>query len=426
MAEQQRVMSVRSEGSAIERLSRDIALRALSKLRFGHLVLTEEGHVVGEFGDTSAEIQARIEVHHTRMYRRFLLSGDIGAGESYIDGDWSTPDLVAVIRLFAQNLEAMDAMSQRYGWLTWPLQKAAFFARRNSKQKAKQNILSHYDLGNELYTRFLDPLMQYSSAVYPHPEASLEEAQQHKLHRLCVMLDIKPGDQVLEIGTGWGGLAIFMAQHYDCHVTTTTISDAQLAYAKAKVERMGLSHKVTLLNQDYRDLTGQFDKLVSVEMIEAVGKSYLPGFFKQCSRLLKPNGRMVLQAITIADQRIKRYNRDVDFIQQHVFPGGYLPSNELMCQLTRRHTDMVIRQVEDIGLDYAKTLADWRDAYRSRAHELESLGYDERFSRFWNYYLCYCEGGFTERRVSAVQLMATKPADKGALRVLSQNLSAAN
>lgn len=426
MAEQQRVITSTSERSTVEKLSRDVALRALKKLQHGFLVITENGSVVGEFGDKNDALHARINVNHRRMYRRFLLSGDIGAGESYIDGDWNTPDLVSVIRVFAQNLDAMDAMSKRYGWLTWPLQKAAFLARRNSKRNAKQNILSHYDLGNELYTRFLDPAMQYSSAVYPTPETSLEDAQQHKMQRLCDMLDIQPGDQIMEIGTGWGGLAMYMAQHYDCHVTTTTISDAQLAYAKDKVERLGLSDRVTLLNKDYRDLDGQYDKLISVEMIEAVGKSYLPSFFKQCSRLLKPSGRMVLQAITIADQRMQRYNRDVDFIQQHVFPGGYLPSNELLCSLTRKHTDMVIRQVDDIGLDYARTLADWRQHFQARGHELNTLGYDERFARFWNYYLCYCEGGFTERRVSAVQLAATKPADKGALRTLSSNWQGAN
>lgn len=411
MTKQQRVIPYTGDEGFSDKLSREIGLRALKQLQHGFLVMTENGHTVGEFGDPNAAIQARVDVHRSRMYRRFLFNGDIGAGESYIDGDWSSPDLVAVIRLFAQNLDAMDSIAKRFGWLTWPLQKLMFLARRNSKRNAKQNILSHYDLGNELYSRFLDPLMQYSSAVYPRFDATLEEAQQHKLKRLCDMLDIQPGDSVLEIGTGWGGLAIYMAQHYDCHVTTTTISDAQLAYAKAKVERLGLSDRITLLNQDYRELQGQYDKLISVEMIEAVGKAYLPSFFKQCNQLLTPNGRMVLQAITIADQRIQRYNRDVDFIQQHVFPGGYLPSNELIAKLTCKHTDMVIRKVDDIGLDYARTLADWRHAFRSRAHELQTLGYDERFARFWKYYLCYCEGGFTERRVSAVQMTLCKPAN---------------
>lgn len=416
MSEQERVLSAPAEAKGLEKWSREIALKALARLKYGALTLTEHGHVVAEFGDKNDGLHARIDVQRVRMYRRFLMDGDIGAGESYIDGDWVTPDLVAVIRLFARNLDAMDDIAQRFGWLTWPLQKLNFMARRNSKRKAKENILSHYDLGNELYTRFLDPRMQYSSAVYPTPSATLAEAQEYKLKRLCDMLDLQPTDHVIEIGTGWGGLAVYAAKHYGCKVTTTTISDAQLAYAKEAVAAAGLNNQVELLNQDYRDLTGQYDKLVSVEMIEAVGERYLPGFFEKCSSLLKPQGRMVLQAITIADQRAKLYNRNVDFIQQHVFPGGYLPSMELMARLTRKKTDLVIRQVDDIGLDYAQTLKDWRLAFNSKRHELAQLGYDERFSRFWNYYLSYCEGGFSERRVSAVQLLATKPADKGALR----------
>ncbi|RUO35052.1 SAM-dependent methyltransferase [Aliidiomarina soli] len=416
MAEQQRAIGAPLEARGIEKWSREIALRAFARLKYGHLILTEQGHVVGEFGNKQDPLHARIDVQSARMYRRFLLNGDIGAGESYIDGDWQTPDLVAVIRIFARNLDAMDEIASRFGWLTWPLQKLAFMSRRNSKRKAKENILSHYDLGNELYSRFLDPQMQYSSAVYPDQDTSLAEAQSYKLKRLCDMLDLQPGDHLLEIGTGWGGLAVYAAKHYGCKVTSTTISDAQLAYAQTRVSAEGLDQQVTLLNQDYRDLEGTFDKLVSVEMIEAVGQQYLAGFFRKCSQLLKPSGRMVLQAITIADQRAERYNRDVDFIQQHVFPGGYLPSVELIGRLTRKKTDMVIRQLDDIGLDYAQTLSDWRQAFNQHANELSELGYDERFTRFWNYYLCYCEGGFSERRVSAVQLLATKPADKGALR----------
>ncbi|RUO31684.1 SAM-dependent methyltransferase [Aliidiomarina sedimenti] len=416
MAEQQRAIGAPLEARGIEKWSREIALRAFARLKHGHLILTEQGHVVGEFGNKQDPLHARIDVQSARMYRRFLLNGDIGAGESYIDGDWQTPDLVAVIRIFARNLDAMDEIASRFGWLTWPLQKLTFMSRRNSKRKAKENILSHYDLGNELYSRFLDPQMQYSSAVYPDQDASLADAQSYKLKRLCDMLDLQPGDHLLEIGTGWGGLAVYAAKHYGCKVTSTTISDAQLAYAQTRVSAEGLDKQVTLLNQDYRDLEGTFDKLVSVEMIEAVGQQYLAGFFRKCSQLLKPSGRMVLQAITIADQRAERYNRDVDFIQQHVFPGGYLPSVELIGRLTRKKTDMVIRQLDDIGLDYAQTLSDWRQAFNQHAKELSELGYDERFTRFWNYYLCYCEGGFSERRVSAVQLLATKPADKGALR----------
>lgn len=416
MSEQQRVIAAPAGPGLVEKYSRQLALKALSYLKQGYLILTEQGSIVGEFGDKTSALQARIEVVNNRTYRRFLFEGDIGAGESYVDGDWNTPDLLAVIRLFAVNLEAMDKIASRFSWLSWPLQKLAFFAKRNSRTNARQNILQHYDLGNNLYTRFLDSRMQYSSAVYPQPEATLEQAQQHKLARLCRMLDLQPGDHLLEIGTGWGGLAIYAAQHYGCRVTTTTISKAQYQYACEQVAEYGLQQQITLLTDDYRDLQGQYDKLVSVEMIEAVGKRWLPAFFRRCDALLKPNGRMVLQAITIADQRVSRYDRDVDFIQQVVFPGGYLPSVGMINRLLGTETSMVLRQLDDIGLDYARTLADWRQRFNQRRHELETFGYDERFNRFWNYYLSYCEGGFAERCVSAVQLLATKPAAKEALR----------
>lgn len=416
MSEQERVITTVADAGLTEKWSRKLALKALTALRHGYLILTENGHIVGEYGDKNSALKAHIDVINLRMYQRFLFQGDIGAGESYVDGDWHTLDLLAVIRLFAVNLTAMDKIATRFSWLSWPVQKLAFFAKRNSKHKARQNILSHYDLGNELYTRFLDSRMQYSSAVYPTDEATLEQAQQHKLERLCQLLDLQPSDHLLEIGTGWGGLAIYAAQHYGCKVTTTTISQAQYQYASDKAAKLGLTKQITLLTEDYRDLQGQYDKLVSIEMIEAVGKSWLPEFFSRCGQLLKSNGRMVLQAITIADQRVTRYERDVDFIQQVVFPGGYLPSVSLMTQLLASETDMVLRQLDDIGLDYARTLADWRQRFNRQRHELEIWGYDERFSRFWNYYLCYCEGGFRERSVSAVQILATKPEQKQALK----------
>lgn len=419
MSEQERVIEASTSASWVERWSREVALKALGYIQHGHITMLEDGQVVGEYGDKTSSLHARVDVHHPRTYRRFLFDGDIGAGESYTDGDWTSPDLVAVIRLFAANLEAMDKISNRFGWVTWPFQKLSFLARRNSKRQAKQNIVSHYDLGNDLYTRFLDQRMQYSSAIYPSAESSLEEAQAHKLQRLCELLDLQTTDHLIEIGTGWGGLAIYAAQTYGCKVTTTTISDAQYEYARERVQALGLEDQITLLKNDYRDLEGRFDKLVSVEMIEAVGKSYLPGFFAKCSSLLKDGGRLVIQAITIADQRSASYNRNVDFIQRHIFPGGYLPSMEQMSRLLSRKTDLVLRQVDDIGLDYARTLHDWRLRFNNSRRDLQALGYDDRFARLWNYYLSYCEGGFSERRVSAVQLAATKPADKGALRTFA-------
>ncbi|WP_420807748.1 class I SAM-dependent methyltransferase [Aliidiomarina taiwanensis] len=395
--------------SRTQRIARNLLFRVLSQMRYGYLTMAEEGEVVGCFGNPASSIKARIDVHDAKTYTRFLIQGDIGAGEAFMQQAWSSPDVTSVIRVFAMNLIILDKIQRRFAWLSWPVHMLRHLRRNNSKQQAKQNITEHYDLGNELYSRFLDARMQYSSAVYPHAGASLQEAQEHKLHKICNLLELTEHDHLVEIGTGWAGLAIFAATHYGCRVTTTTISEEQYAYAQQQVAEFGLENKITLLKQDYRDLTGQFDKLVSIEMIEAVGAKYLPQFFQKCSQLLKPSGRMVLQSITIADQRMASYNRNVDFIQRYVFPGGYLPSVELLAQMFRKHTDMGVRQLDDIGLHYADTLKDWRHGFNERKHELTAFGYDEAFARFWNYYLSYCEGAFRERTVSTVQLMATKP-----------------
>lgn len=399
-----------------QRIARAALFKVLSNLRFGHLMMVENGQVVGDFGDPKAVTKARIDVLDPNTYTRFLFQGDIGAGEAFIQHEWTSPNVTHVIRVFAMNMSALDKIERRFAWLSWPLHMLGHLRRNNSKRQARQNIAEHYDLGNELYSRFLDPHMQYSSAVYPAHDALLEEAQEHKLKRLCNMLELSEHDHLVEIGTGWGGLAIYAATHYGCHVTTTTISEEQYSYAKMRVKELDLEDKITLLKEDYRDLTGQYDKLISVEMIEAVGAKYLPQFFKKCSSLLKPDGRMVLQSITIADQRMKSYNRNVDFIQRYVFPGGYLPSVELISRMFRKYTDMSLRQLDDIGLHYADTLSDWRDGFNQRKDELTPFGYDDKFARFWNYYLSYCEGAFRERSVSTVQLMATKSQCKSSLK----------
>lgn len=395
----------------MERFAQKIMFRVLSHLKFGELVILHDKQVVARFGEEGAEPCARIEILHPRTYSKFVFSGDIGAGDAFIAGDWCSPNLTKVIEVFAANLSVMDKLEKRLGWISWPLQMISHFRRRNSKTRAKENIASHYDLGNELYTRFLDERMQYSSAVYPRVDASLDEAQEEKLRRLCEMLTLSENDHLIEIGTGWGGLAIYAAENYGCKVTTTTISEEQYKYAQDLVAEKGLADKITLLKEDYRDLQGQFDKLVSVEMIEAVGAEYMATFFRKCNALVKPGGTMVLQAITIADQRLDSYNRNVDFIQKYIFPGGYLPSVELIGRMFRKNTDMVVRELSDIGLDYAHTLADWRTRFNRRFNELQAFNYDDRFYRMWNYYLCYCEGGFNQRSISAVQMKATKNAN---------------
>ena len=284
----------------------------------------------------------------------------------------------------------------------------AHWKNKNTTAGSKRNILAHYDLGNELYTRFLDKEMMYSSAIYPTNTATLAEAQQHKLQTICEKLELTEHDHLLEIGTGWGGLAIYAAQNYGCHVTTTTISDAQHQYAYDRIKALGLTNKINLLKKDYRELTGTYDKVVSIEMIEAVGFQFLPSFFKQCNSRLKSGGKLLLQSITIADQRFSHYKNNVDFIQRYIFPGGFLPSiTELNKHLTK-HTDLVTEHIEDIGLDYARTLADWRSNFLAAWPELVQLGYDDQFKRLWLYYLGYCEGAFLERSTSTIQLVARK------------------
>jgi len=280
--------------------------------------------------------------------------------------------------------------------------------RANSRKQAKRNILAHYDLGNRLYRTFLDTHMQYSSAIYRAGDDTLEQAQINKMQRICEQLRLTEQDHLVEIGTGWGGLAIFAAKNFGCRVTTTTISDEQYQHCQQRIIEEGLDDRITLLNKDYRELTGQYDKLVSVEMIEAVGRKYLPGYFAKANELLKPGGLAMIQAITIADQRFDVYSRTEDFIQKHIFPGGFLPSLQLMSELLANKTELIIRDIHDIGLDYAKTLKDWRENFVARTQELEESGYGEQFRRLWEYYLGYCEGGFLERRISAVQLLTSK------------------
>jgi cyclopropane-fatty-acyl-phospholipid synthase len=390
-------------------IARKMLFMLLSKATAGQLVWNENGYRVAEFGDSSDVLRAEINIIDQRFYKRALLGGSCAAGESFVDGWWNTPDLTKLIQFCARNLKTVDRWEKALGWLPRPFKKLRVLRRYNSVKQAKQNILSHYDLGNELYQLFLDERMQYSSALFQSDKDSLSAAQENKMRRLCEQLQLKSSDHLLEIGSGWGGLAIYAAQHYGCRVTTTTISDAQYRFARKAIDSAGLSDRITLLNRDYRKLQGCFDKLVSVEMIEAVGKAYLPTFFKQVNRLLKPGGLMALQAITIADQRYQSYSRNEDFIQKHIFPGGFLPSISVLTRLMGKHTHLVTRDLKDIGIDYANTLAHWRDKTLDNKQTLNALGYDERFLRLWLFYLGYCEGGFRERHISAIQLLASKP-----------------
>lgn len=392
------------------RWSRSLLIKMLSGLQFGQLTL-QQGDQQWRFGEGSHP-HALLTIHDTAAYQKILFGGSIGAGEAYIDKLWDTDDLTALIRIMVLNMSLLDRMEKGLAWLLRPVNLVRHFLNANDKNGSKRNIIAHYDLGNDLYGAFLDPSMMYSSAIYPNQEASLEDAQQHKLETICQKLDLQPTDSVIEIGTGWGGFAIYAAGKYGCHVTTTTISDAQHQEASRRIAAARLGDKITLLQSDYRDLSGQYDKLVSIEMIEAVGDRFLPEFFHKCGALLKPHGKMLLQAITIADQKYKQYVNSVDFIQRYIFPGGCIPSNNRMIQLITDKTDMVVRQIDDFGFDYARTIEEWRHRFHKAYASLQKQGYDETFKRLWDFYLCYCQGGFLERSISVVHVVATRPGNR--------------
>ena len=396
------------KGSKKIALLRALLLKVLSKASEGHFVLKENGNIIAEVGSPSADLQAEADVLDQRAYERALLGGNTAAGEAYVDGWWTSPDITQVTRFFSRNLSMMDYWDSRFGWLLKPFKTMRYLRRLNSKRQAKKNILAHYDLGDELYQTFLDSKMQYSSAIFDEEGNSLEEAQVNKLTRICDQLKLREDDHLLEVGSGWGGLAIFAAENYGCQVTTTTISDNQYRYAKNKIDAAGLSNKINLLSDDYRLLQGKFEKVVSVEMIEAVGKKYLSGYFQKLNDLLKPGGLLMLQAITIADQRLKSYSSNEDFIQKHIFPGGFLPSVYLISKILADSTELVMRDFRDIGLDYSKTLSHWHKNLLEKKETLSQLGYDDQFYNLWTYYLGYCEGGFLERRISASQMLMSK------------------
>ena len=384
-------------------------LRQLSQLKSGHLVVTENGERL-IFGDSGAGLVGEVQIHDTSVWGMIASNGSIGAGEAFIHGYWSSPDLTKVIRVLVSNMDVLDAMEGGLARLGRPLIRGLHWINRNTRKGSQKNIAAHYDLGNEMFEQFLDPTMMYSAAQFLTADDTLEQAQLNKLQRICQKLDLKPADHLLEIGTGWGSMALYAAQHYGCKVTTTTLSKEQFDYTQARIEALGLQEQVTLLLEDYRDLTGQYDKLVSIEMIEAVGHHFLPSYFKQCARLLKPHGLMLLQAITIREQRYEQAKSSVDFIQRYIFPGGALPSVQKMLEIVGKDTDMNLMHMEDFGLHYAKTLRLWHENFRRAHGRLTELGYDEYFLRLWEFYLCYCEGGFLERSIGTAQLLLAKPA----------------
>jgi len=391
-------------------LAKAFMWKVLEKLQVGSLTLKEgsETKVFGSSTDITGP-HGEVHVHDTDLYRRILTGGSIAAGETFIEGLWSSPDLTAVTRAFSANMAMLEAMSDKQNMLARLALKLSHWARRNTSSRSRENISAHYDLGNDFFSLFLDPSMMYSSAVYPTPDSDLATASQHKLRLICEDLELKPEDHLVEIGTGWGGMAMFAAEHYGCRVTTTTISREQFDYTVAAVAKKGLQDQITVLFDDYRDLQGRFDKLVSIEMIEAVGHQFYDTYFSTLSRLLKPHGKAVVQAITMADQRYEQARDSVDFIKRYIFPGGCLPSLTVISDALSRVTDMQISHLRDITRDYADTLSEWHERFLDKLDAVREMGFDDRFIRMWRYYLSYCEGGFRERIIGTYQITMTKP-----------------
>ena len=391
-------------------VGRRLVMAMLEKLQYGRLTVKDH-RMEKTFGRETAEfgVSATIRVHREDFYRFCAFGGSIGAGEAFMLGHWSTEDLTAVMRIIVRNQQVFGEMDQGWTMLSRPVNQVFHLMRRNTPTGSRENIMAHYDLGNDFYRLFLDETMTYSCGIFETPESSLKAASIAKYDRLCRKLDLGPNDHVLEIGTGWGGFALYAAEKYGCEVTTTTISKQQYDYAKVKIEAAGLSQRIHLLRSDYRELTGQYDKLVSIEMIEAVGHQYYETFFKVCARYLKDNGLMAIQAITIADHAFEQHKKSVDFIKRYIFPGSCIPSAAALLTAMSSSSDLRLFHLEDITPHYATTLRMWRERFFDNIDQVRKLGFEDAFIRMWDYYLSYCEGGFLERYIGNVQMVFAKP-----------------
>lgn len=388
--------------------ARSLLFRRLSSFR-GDAIRIQDADGAHDFGGNVAKTAATIQVHRPRFYRRAVVGGNLGVAASYLDGDWDCEDLAALFRAMVRQIQTTDKISGGIGRLGGFAARCYHALRSNTLRGSRRNIHDHYDLGNDFFQLFLDETMSYSSGFYESETSSLFEASIAKIDRLCRKLDLSPADHLLEIGTGWGGFAIHAAKEFGCRVTTTTLSVEQKRMAEQRIDAAGLGSQITVLLEDYRSLRGKFDKLVSVEMIEAVGHRYLPAYFRQCASLLKPEGRMAIQAITMPDYRYERFRRSTDFIQRYVFPGSCVPSLTAMSDAMAARSDLRIAHLEEMGPHYARTLRDWRGRFFENIESVRSLGYPDRLTRLWNYYLTYCEAGFEERYTGLVQMLLVKP-----------------
>jgi len=394
--------------NALDRLLRQYVLRQLDALVDANVELQDACGTVN-LGKPNGQPPVRVCVTGPAFYQAVAAGGSVGAGEAYMAGLWHCDDLVALMRTLVRNRDVLDGMESGLARLGgWALRRWHAF-KRNTEAGSRRNISAHYDLGNEFFSLFLSSDMMYSSAYWHDAHDTLEVASRRKLQVICQKLKLSSRDHLLEIGTGWGALAVYAAAHHGCRVTATTISQEQYLAACERVTRAGVADRVTVLREDYRTLTGSYDKLVSIEMIEAVGADFLDGYFAQVGRLLRSDGLALIQAITIEDHRYRRALRAVDFIKRHVFPGSFIPSIEAMLCAKTRSTDLGLVALEDFGDSYARTLAAWRMRFKSTLPQVRALGFDERFIRLWDFYLAYCEGGFRERAIGVAHLLLAKP-----------------
>lgn len=404
----------RTTSSFSSLMAQRLVFHTLKNICKGRLTIVQ-GSNISSFGESQPAdgLDARITVHNGDLWKTVLTRGSIGAGEAWMAGHWSSPDLTAVIRIFVRNRDVMNTLDGSSSLFARLAMKAVHHLNRNTIEGSRRNISAHYDLSNVFFKLFLDPTLMYSSAIYADPKQTLVEASQNKLNIVCEELQLKATDHLVEIGSGWGGMAIHAARHYGCRVTTVTISREQYEYARQRIAEEGLADRITLLLKDYRELQGagwegQYDKLVSIEMIEAVGADFQEEYFRICSGLLKPGGRALIQAITIDESLYEAYLNDTDFIRHYIFPGGCLPTLERMERITRQHTALRLEYNRDITLDYARTLRDWYRNFMAQKEAVTQLGFDEHFQRMWEFYLCYCEGGFLERSIGTHQVIFTK------------------
>lgn len=405
--------SLTSESTAslpvFDRLCRKLFLNKLAQIDYGSIRIIDEVSTFETVGNKRHDLAATVEIKNIRTYRLLVMRGALGGAEAYMAGWWEADNLFAFIRLMALNQKALAGLEGGLAVMQRPLESVLYYLSRNTMDGSLKNISAHYDLSNELFKTFLDEKMMYSCAYYPENVTDLDQAATAKLKLICDKMDLQPNDKILEIGTGWGGFAIYAAENYGCHVTTTTISKEQHDYAADEIKKKGLEGKITLLFEDYRKLEGKYDKVVSIEMIEAVGAQFLNEYISKCADLLKEDGALFLQAITINDQIYDRALKEVDFIKKYIFPGSFIPSSFAIQEAAKTASDLRMYDFEDLTPHYTKTLLSWRDRFMANKNAIKKLGFDDVFIKKWDYYFCYCAGGFAERSIGSVHMIFGKP-----------------